>query len=149
MKKMIIAAAALCMLAVASCKKGDDNPSQRDRLTTGKWRLTAGTVTYNLGGISQTQDIYSSLEPCEKDNLAIFKTDDTAVTDEGETKCNANDPQQETAGPWTLYENDTRLNYQGINWKVVTLDASTLKLQLDSTAQGISITGNTTFTHVN
>jgi len=159
MKKLFLSAAAVTLL-FASCKKDDDGGSslnRKDQLMTGKWKITAATVTSTISGVSTTQDIFGLTDECNKDDLSIFKSDMHLITDAGAVKCNSNDPQQEDAGTWALTDNDTKLaiteSGSTESSNIDQLDGSTLKISNTETMTqgGFTVTNKSsiTFTHVN
>jgi len=83
-------------LSIFSCKKDETTPKEN---LTGKWMMTAMTISPELYGIT---DLFSTTDACGKDDLTIFNADGTITSDEGLIKCNAADPQTTTGGTWTL-----------------------------------------------
>ncbi len=108
MKKLILFSA-LAMLAIAGCKKKEDG-------IEGTWKVTAATFTppVTINGTTYT-DAYAYLfsQACVQDNLFIFKENNQVVEDEGATKCNPNDDQQDFAtytlngSTLTIFSSDT------------------------------------------
>lgn len=104
MKKIVLSTTVLIALgfaAVSCSKKKDSDPtpskSPKELLTTGSWQLSKTTTTFE--GKTET----AAPEACEADDSYTFKTNNTLVTDEGATKCDAEDPQTDT-DPYTLSE---------------------------------------------
>jgi hypothetical protein len=163
MKKALLFCSALLILG-ASCKKNDDNNSnpnsnsKQSLLTNGKWKITASTATFDLGnGMTQSGDLFSIMQPCQKDNLYIFNTDHTTTADEGASKCNATDPQSSTGGNWQLLNNDTQLSMQdptnpvltSVSADIIQLDNSKMILKYTTAINGIQAVTTTTYAHVN
>ena len=109
MNKLLISCTAVCLLAIASCKKKEDDPNRHDLLTTGKWLQTGSTTYTTTSTGTLTEDNFLSAPACIKDDLSIFRTDNHLITDEGSLKCNPLDPQQTDEGIWSLTENDSKL----------------------------------------
>lgn len=108
MNKPILFLLALALFA-GSCNKDDNNGgSKTDNLTSGKWKLSTAKATFNVGGVNQTIDIITLLQPCELDNFFTFQSGGVITNDEGATKCNSGDPQTQT-GTWSLTQNETHL----------------------------------------
>jgi hypothetical protein len=89
----------------SSCNKDDDNPpptkTKTQLITQSNWKFKAATVN---GG-----DISGSLQACQKDNVMTFTVALSGTVDEGPTKCNAGDPQQNPF-TWNFAANETTLH---------------------------------------
>lgn len=136
MKKITLLFLAFSMAAlISSCKKDDDNTStpstgggstaatKTEMLTAKNWKITAGT----LGG----QDIFSSSDECDKDDLHIFKTDGTYVNDEGATKCDPTDDQIIVTSTWKLIDNETKIEFDGETGTIKELTSTKMVLEAD------------------
>jgi Lipocalin-like domain len=104
-----------CFIAIAftlqACSKKDEQPqssnlTDKEKLMVKSWRLASITLSSTITG---TIDIYSQLENCNKDDIAIFNADRTYYSDEGPTKCNSQDPQLQLLGKWKIINNGTQL----------------------------------------
>ena len=162
MKKIVLVAISASLFFVA-CKKDDSLPDPNNNnnnnnntsttLTSGSWKMVSSTsvIEYPAPVGTQTVDLFALMQPCVKDNLYIFKTDNTTVSDEGATKCNSSDPQQKTAGTWALINNNTKLqiteNSTSITADILTLNSSTLELRYVTTYGGMNSTTTTKYTH--
>jgi hypothetical protein len=161
MKKMILTAIGASLLFVA-CKKDDSLPDPNNNnnnnntnatLTTGSWKMVSSTsvIEYPAPAGTQTVDLFALMQSCVQDNLYIFKTDNTTMSDEGATKCNASDPQQKTAGTWALINNNTKLqiteNSTSITADILTLNNSVLEIRYVTTYGSINSTTTTKYTH--
>jgi hypothetical protein len=133
-KKFLIAAFAL-LFALGSCKK-ETTPSttsktKNEYLTLSSWKLTA--VTGSTNGAAPIDYFTTIALPCEKDNIYTFSTNSAYSETEGVTKCDPADPQTVDAGNWAFATNETYLNITitgtAASYKILTLDANTLKLQ--------------------
>ncbi len=118
-----------------SCKKDEDEKSnspaktKTELLTSGSWKITS----LILGGT----DLWPSQDACDKDDLAIFKTDGTYIDDEGATKCDPADPQQ-TTSTWKFTNNETVLEIDGDAGTIKELTES--KLVIEATSSGVTVT---------
>lgn len=114
MKKITLLFVAVSLIAVSACKKEDDKTTtptpgptltKTQMLTAKNWKLTGATS----GGV----DYYPIIDPCDKDDLFIFKTDGTSIVDAGATKCDPTDPQIISTGTWTFIDNETKIYFDG------------------------------------
>jgi len=100
-----IALLAFSALFFSACKKDKNKeeekkePTKSELLQANIWMITS----VKTGGF----EIISFLEECQKDNTVDFKPNDVLVLDEGELKCDDNDPQT-SEGEWKLI-NDSKL----------------------------------------
>ena len=83
MNRFLPAVFALSVLAIASCKKAENEPVPQDHLRSGgSWRQFSGTVTYRLIGVfparDTTIDVFTTAAACAKDNRIIFDKGYTA-----------------------------------------------------------------------
>lgn len=125
-----LAAICLCTALFAACKK-DDDPSRREILTSGNWRMTAFTLS--VAGMQQSTG-YDTQDPCIKDNLTLFKTDGTVISDEGATKCDPTAAQTSPVGTWELLENDTKFR--------LTASTAALPIGLPVTGSSLALAGD-------
>jgi len=133
--KQILVAAAALLFTLGSCKK-ETTPStisktKTEYLTLSNWKLTA--VTGSTNGAAPIDYFTTIALPCEKDNIYTFSTNSAYAETEGLTKCDPADPQTVDAGNWAFATNETYLNITitgtAASYKILTLDANTLKLQ--------------------
>lgn len=127
-----------CLLTASSCKK---DISRTELLTSGSWKLIA--LQTDFFGVPA--DAYADMEDCEKDNLFTFKTDNTIDLDEGPTKCDPNDPQTRNEGPWTLFDNDTKINMDSIDFEILELTKSRFKINGTALELGLVVNVELTF----
>lgn len=133
MKKILFGLGAICLLAVASCKKDDDNKSRTETLTSGKWQITGSKTTTTVNNTSTVDDDYASWDACEKDNFITFNTNNTYTADEGATKCNSNDPQTDI-GNWAFVNSEKSLLIDGTSLNIDEFNNSTLRLSSSDTS---------------
>jgi hypothetical protein len=119
MKTFKFTLALLCISCIMSSCKKDDDPTKTDLLTSKDWKTTALTidpaVDMNGDGTADT-DMLSLYEDCQKDDLVRFGTDKTVTNDEGETKCDPDDPQTSSGGTWSFNSDETELTIVGMEW---------------------------------
>lgn len=105
-------ALALATIAItfSSCKKDElmtpqtepePVPEQVATLSSGNWVLES----VNINGFEVKG---SYIDECEQDDITVFKTNGTYVTDAGAIKCDPND-KQTTSGVWEFTNNYTKL----------------------------------------
>lgn len=136
------------------CSDGETPTTPAD-LLLGNWAITADTWSpaYDIDGTGQPiTDAYALMEACEKDNIFIFKASNVGELNEGNTKCDATDPQ---SIPFTylLKTNNTQLNISiteqgitiGLDFDIVQLDATTMKLKTATVENGVTYTNTQTF----
>lgn len=82
MKKIpLLIALLLTVFCITSCKKIPELPNNLSNAIVGKqWKLTGFTEN----GVDKFNETY---EPCERDDLMLFKSDGTAVLDDRATVC--------------------------------------------------------------
>lgn len=137
-------------LFLGACDSDSDSASNTEKLT-GQWKLTAATTSFTFNGVPTTVDAYAQLAACDKDDTIEFKADGTTVSDEGATKCDPTDPQQE-AGTWTFTQNETHLVVSGPDYdfdaEIVELSDTRMRVTFDEDLNGIVTTNELTFTKI-
>lgn len=73
-----------------------------------KWKVTSAIVGEEVDGQKSEEDILAIAEPCSKDNIILFNKGGVFIMDEGPTKCEPTDPQQEI-GQWALSTDHKKL----------------------------------------
>ena len=114
MKKLVIFLTAAIIISLFSCKK-DEVLSKTELLCRSPWILSASTINppfvYEGGTIV---DWYTgALLPCEKDDVWYFDKCGTFKVDEGDSKCDGNDPEVYQLGIWAFDDHEEYL-YTGI-----------------------------------
>jgi hypothetical protein len=97
---IVIVLVSLSIVGLNACDKDDDTPKA---LLTGKqWKLTSwiSTPPYEVDG-QLISNVYTLLPACSHDDFIEFNSDGSMIKDEGEEKCNENEPQT-TSGTWLL-----------------------------------------------
>ena len=106
-------------------------------LTTSPWRITA--IFMETPG-SPATDIFKMYDPCEKDNLFIFKTNSTYDIDESSLKCDPSDPQLMDTGSWQFATNETKLVIAGDMHDILHLSESKMILKFEDSSGKYTIT---------
>ena len=141
--KYAILTIAVCF-AFASCSKDsseNNGPTKTELLTKSSWKYEdAGADADKNGTIDLS--ITSSIPTCVIDNFLTLSANGSGVVDEGAAKCDVNDPQT-TAVTWSFANNESSLNLGGGGiigvtgqFKIITLNESTLSLSKDTVYQG-------------
>jgi hypothetical protein len=124
----------------ASCTKGSDplpDKTPSEMLKGGNWKLVEAYSSKNKDGVHNTEDIYATLQDCEKDNIIIFDKESNVTLDEGPTKCNEFDLQTRVNQKWVLVSN-TQIEFTNLPLKT-TYEATIV--QLSETTLYIRVTG--------
>jgi hypothetical protein len=130
-----------CSLFSACTKNdGDSNAETKtDLLTSGGWVHESSGVDTDKNGTIDFPFAATTVPVCRTDNKLTFRRDNTAINDEGATKCN-NADQQETTFNWNFSDNETVLNISGnvftqLNGRLVirSLTKTNMSLSRDTT----------------
>ena len=100
-------------LFLTACDKNDDKDKAKtntDKLTLSAWKYDKAMLDVNKDGTGDLPVPDSEIEACERDNLIIFKADNTGTIDEGASKCDQSDPQS-VGFTWAFKNNETVLNF--------------------------------------
>ncbi|MCU0443417.1 MAG: lipocalin family protein [Microscillaceae bacterium] len=122
-----------------ACKKDNEEPPAS---IVGKWKQTAGVISPALGGIT---DYFSDNEPCNKDDIYEFKSNNTYESTEGATRCDPNDPNLWDSGAYSLSSDRKTLTWDGDNYNVLELSSSTLRISSSFTSSGVTYTTTDTY----
>ena len=125
-------------LGFSACDKEPQYQSPQKFLTQSAWQIvTDSLLTYaSTGQEADTEDLRANVQPCVQDNLIFFDTDGSYRQEEGLTKCNDSAAQSSILGRWEYNAAKQELLLDGagrLEWQVLQLDASTLKIFLQST----------------
>jgi hypothetical protein len=142
---------------LSACKKDDQVPTKTELLTKGVWKMTAYTVDPefaifdNNGNMTgTTNDMFATMEDCEKDDTNKFNTDKTMVADEGATKCDSSNPQM-TSMVWSFNADETALNISddgdAIILSILELTDKVLKVKSTETYFSETYIATITFSH--
>lgn len=118
--KMLVALLATSL--VLSCSKKDDpkpTPSPSTDLIVGKW-LTIATVAdrpvYHWNTTELVTNLRDREKDCNKDDLFVFKSDNTFYSDEGVSKCDASAPQIQEGGTWVKSGANLTFSEDGVEY---------------------------------
>jgi hypothetical protein len=149
MKNYLLLLALASSVVLTSC--GDDEdvaPTKTEMISNKNWTVTAET----LAAAGMTQDLYSQMDACEKDNFVKFTSDGKGTFDEGATKCDPTDPQTENFN-WSFGNNESVLTLSdgtnSIDQNISELSASKMVLTMSDTdtINGVPITYTFTTTY--
>lgn len=140
--------APLVIIILSACSKSgtDEQNSKSPLLTSGEWRKSAHTVfpalDGNGDGVAET-DIFSTMAACVKDDGYVFE--ETGVF---RYKLNIKCSAELEAAPstWILLDNETKLNFWGDTYSLVSLEEGRMVLSYTQTITGTTYTHNMTFT---
>ena len=125
-------------LVFAACSKNEKNATKTELITASPWKYDNAGMDANKDG-SIDFSITSQLQACMTDNTLKLNTDGTGMVDEGPTKCDPSAPQS-LAVTWSFTSDEANLNLGGGGlfglsgqFKILTLNATTLKLSKDTT----------------
>lgn len=144
--KNIILATLLLIIITGSCKKGENALSVNQIfLTKSSWRLIEHVERVGNG---QPIDQFPNYEPCELDNITIYKTDGSYIITEGATKCNLNGPDTVAMGSWKLLAENTDIIFDNASsYKIEKLDEESL-IFFNNVVNGNGETVYTRYTYV-
>jgi len=132
--------AILFVVMITACSEKENTPetSNTDLITAGEWKYENAGMDANRDG-NIDLSISAQLQPCQTDNTLTFSSNGTGMISEGATKCDPNAPQTSPI-TWSFANNEGTLNLSGGGiigvsgqFKIVTLDRTTLKLSKDTT----------------
>ena len=136
MKKIIIYAAITLGLIgpffLTSCKKEEPikPKTKTELLCSSSWKVYEGTINpgINIGGVIIT-DFFSQFDPCDKDDLELYKSNGSGIYDDGPMKCDPLDPQTSTF-TWTFNLDETKLIQDTDTYDIIQLDEKILKVSM-------------------
>ena len=137
---LLISAVCTGLLACHKDSTPDPTPTSTNmtNLTASTWLYESAGVDVDKNGTIDLPLTSTEVPPCLADNKLTFKTDNTAIADEGATKCNTSNPQTSTFN-WNFTNNEKILNisspvfsvFSG-NLNILTLSSSKLTLGRDT-----------------
>ncbi len=123
------------MATLSSCKKDDKQVTPQNLISAKPWIVTGATV--------DGTDAYGSLASCVRDDVFRYNADGSYTLEEGDSKCDASDPQIFARGNWTYDESTqvlvmTQTSGAGFSGtvKVTELTASKLTMEYNGTIGG-------------
>lgn len=145
MTKAYLTAAVFALLSLSSCKKdGDDKPASEQ--IVGRWILTSQVYTpaifdFDNDGNLDTEAI-SNMDPCDADDLFVFKADGSGELDEGATMCDPGDDQVYGTFNWEISADNTiTIDYNGDveSGKIESISSSRMVITHEYSMGGSSI----------
>jgi len=145
----------LSVAVMAGCKKDDNkSKSKTELLTSGSWKQTSvyfsPAVDFDGDG-HEENEVINLYPPCSKDDLLTFKTNGTAVSDEGASKCDPSDPQVIETTNWKFSDDETKILIGNPGEEeaaqLLELSASVLKVKVTIVESGVTYTQTLTFGH--
>jgi hypothetical protein len=124
-------------------------PKTKTQLLTQKaWKITGLRIKIDNGNwIDQS----AQMQSCFTDNLYTYSTTTEYNKDEGATKCNTTDPQNQLLGYWVFQNDETRLSIDNtINigqYSIIILDENTLQLTYAETNGAVVTISEYTYSH--
>lgn len=94
---------AICVLGNMACKKGSSK-SKTELMTQTAWKIDDVGLDMDKNGTIDA----STTDDCEADNTITFKTDGTAIQDEGAIICNGS--TQTSTFNWSFKSSETIIN---------------------------------------
>jgi hypothetical protein len=141
-------------VAVTAAFRKDPERSKTPLLTSGGWMLISDfmdpAIDIDADGHTENE-LTKALSQCEKDNLMIFRVDNTIAEDEGATKCDPSDPQLVSTGTWKFYDNESKIIIRDSGFmdtaQLVQLSSSVLILKFVKVDSGITYAETLTLKH--
>ncbi len=154
--KNIKLASLFLMIFLAACSKKDEinannSKTAMELITNGKWYAAAFTssvpIDWNGNGVLIT-NLFATMEACAKDDYVVFKPNLEILFNQGATKCNRNDPQEET-GNWKFQNTDKEVVIDDEPYTIVELTATSLVIRdkNPSLTNGVSYVTTSSFRH--
>ena len=116
---------------------------------TGSWHVSSYTVDPAIdfdGDGTEETNVYAIMDQCIKDDHTTFMADGSAELDEGATKCDPGDPQTISL-TWSINQDETQLEVQGIEYLIESLNESQMKLKEIEVISAVTVTHTVTFSH--
>lgn len=120
----------------AACSKNETNQTKKtntEYLTQGTWKFASAGLDADKNGTVDMED--GTIDACQKDNIATFKTDGTGFYDEGATKCLPEDPQTKPF-TWQFTNTEKELTFDGDSFTILSLNDTQLKVYFDKDLGG-------------
>lgn len=146
---------AFALLLLSACSKSDDSSTnntqqvpKKELLTASSWKYKSWTVNPGLqDSLGNTfTDYYAYLPQCEKDDIITFATNGSVTIDEGASKCDANDPQEQV-NTWAFTNNESKLNMGGFAYNITTLTSTEMVLTFSDLQGSTTVNHTITFKH--
>ncbi len=120
------------LATLSSCSEEPITPKTKtELLTSSGWKLKEFTVNpgIDIGGVIIT-DFLTQFDPCDLDDVNIYKTGGQGIIDEGPTKCDPSDPQT-TTFTWVFNPDETKITEDNTDtYDIIQLDETTFKTSI-------------------
>ena len=138
--RLLLLLAISALLVLPSCK--DDEPTVKEQLI-GSWQVTQ--EKYTEDGVTEIYEGEGLGDPCDRDDLVIFKDNNTVAYDEGPTKCDPDAPQVYGTENWSLLNDDTQIQFSsdGDVYAVTIASLNKSTLVMSESGTDTDIEGNT------
>ena len=114
--KYFFLALSVVLLFAACSKNTTPTSSTTTLLTTGKWKISAGTLTFRMPSGKDTSVNYLPWIPyCHQDDYIKFTTATQGYSYAGSVTCNPSDPDS-IAFIWSLDNSGTIMKFEGFNF---------------------------------
>lgn len=114
MKNLLLFTAIIVLIVACTQKKPTYTPDRASMLRTGKWHVTAGTVTLKKpNGIDTTINYMPFVSPCHADDYLKFDSLDKGATFPGSILCSLSDADS-IGFNWRLLNNDNNIDLLNI-----------------------------------
>lgn len=146
MTKAYLTAAVFALLSLSSCKKDGDDDKPASEQIVGRWILTSQVYTPAIYDFDDDGDLdteaISNMDPCDADDLFVFKAGGTGELDEGASKCDPGDDQVYGTFNWAISADNTiTINYNGDveSGKIESISSSRMVITHEYTFNGVSL----------
>lgn len=125
MKRNLIYLAGFIVVIAISCNKKNE-PTRKDFLTTGKWKMIS--MEYKVGSTGTWTDGFAAMQACKKDDETVFRSDGIYLVTEGASQCSPTDPSTVISSTWTLSSDIKKIVFPAPSpeWVIVKLDETEL-----------------------
>lgn len=157
MKKLLSMLPVIAALVLmSSCEKKEDSLSKTDLLCKAPWKITAGTVNPAMpavdanGNFTTTNDYFSQLEDCDKDDTEKYDKTGKVTYDNGTAICDPEAPQT-TTGMWVFNTDETIITESSaegtFSYKIIELTSDVMKVEMEQVIMGTNYTFTLTLKH--
>jgi hypothetical protein len=141
-------AAVTAIIFISSCKKNNDDIiyNRTELLTRAPWIQVASEISSNGNGF-YTDPQWASAPACEKDDVLIFRANQTYEVNEGTTRCDPSDPFIFISGNWYLSNDQATLTVGSETVTINQLDQSTFQVSYQYNNGGQQVVQRDTYRH--
>jgi hypothetical protein len=136
------------LFSIASCKKSvaeSEVESKTIVISKSGWQLQKDEVQNDSGSIT---DLITGRSACRKDDITLFKADNTIEINEGAPKCDVLHPQIISVSSWNFSDSETKLQMGGgYTYNIEKLDKNNLVFFYSYSNGGSVAKRRLTYTH--